>query len=458
MLHHLGLPSLRPTRSSGSVVPGRGLQRKPSGLFSNSLSKLSPKSRSCSPEAAKEAETIDLDSDEDGAKPRQPSKLTPIGSEEEAPDAARSNTWGARAWHQSTLLPAARKGNPIHSRYKDEVGDTPDSSLSASRSDSSPRTSSGSSEHFQGMMGDLKLESLDSDALITKDFGRRHRRTSSSYPSHGKASTRIQSPESMYRPNRLSFTNLSRYGRANDRLSNLRSTLDSDESYDATMTTTASDATEEANAAIAEWRDQRQLRPAEASFHKYPLLESTEVLPGDSASQQPSPSGARLPSGSPGSAAGRLTWRSGDPIKNQYDGIHEANNRLQSPDSTMQPPCTPANQNPQRPSKRKASVFSLHSLTGSISKHRKFGLRQWASSVYQQGSKRLATRLKWIRPARRDRGLFESWRMRRRGTSQEPSSPCKEKAERASEHRVCATAGWWDEGVSRFQAPDYMNF
>lgn len=308
-------------------------------------------------------------------------------------------------------------------------------------------------------MGDLKLDALDSDASILGDFGRQQRTTSSSYPSHGKASTRIQSPESMHRPNRLSFTNLSRYGRANDRLSNLRSTLTSDESYDMTMTTTASDALAEADTAIAEWQDQQRLRPAEASFHRSPLLlGSTEILPGDSASQQPSPSGARLLSGTPGSATGRLTWRSGDPMKNQYDGIHEANNRRQSPDSTRQPPCTPANQDPQRPSKRKASIFSLHSRTGSLSKHRKSGLRQWASSVYQQGSKRLATRLKWIRPARRDRGLFESWRRRRRGTSQEPSSPCREKAERTVEHRVCATAGWWDEGVSRFQAPDYMNF
>jgi hypothetical protein len=307
-------------------------------------------------------------------------------------------------------------------------------------------------------MGDLKLDAFDSDASILGDFDRHHRTTSSSYPSHGKASTRIQSPESMYRPNRLSFTNLSRYGRANDRLSNLRSTLASDESYDVTMNTTVSDVLTEADTAIAEWQDHQQLRPAEASLHRIPLLESTEILPGDSASQQPSPSGGHLPCASPGSATGRLTWRSGSPMKNQYDGIHEANNRHQSPDSTRQPPCTPANQNPQRPSKRKASVFSLRSRTGSISKHRKFGLRQWASSVYQQGSKRLATRLKWIRPARRDRGLFESWRMRHRGTSQEPSSPCREKAERTAEHRVCPTAGWWDEGVSRFQAPDYMNF
>ncbi|TFB03325.1 hypothetical protein CCMA1212_004219 [Trichoderma ghanense] len=452
MLHHLSLPSLRSAQSSGSVVPAKPLPRKSSGLFSTSLSKLSPRSRSCSPEATKPPASVDLDSDEDDPKPRQPSKLTPIASEEEAPNASRSSTWGARPWHQSTLLPAPRKGNPIHSRY-------PDSSLSGSRSDSSPRASSESSENFQGLMGDLKLDALDSDASILGDFGRQQRTTSSSYPSHGKASTRIQSPESMHRPNRLSFTNLSRYGRANDRLSNLRSTLTSDESYDMTMTTTASDALAEADTAIAEWQDQQRLRPAEASFHRSPLLlGSTEILPGDSASQQPSPSGARLLSGTPGSATGRLTWRSGDPMKNQYDGIHEANNRRQSPDSTRQPPCTPANQDPQRPSKRKASIFSLHSRTGSLSKHRKSGLRQWASSVYQQGSKRLATRLKWIRPARRDRGLFESWRRRRRGTSQEPSSPCREKAERTVEHRVCATAGWWDEGVSRFQAPDYMNF
>ncbi|UKZ73596.1 hypothetical protein TrVFT333_001243 [Trichoderma virens FT-333] len=216
--------------------------------------------------------------------------------------------------------------------------------------------------------------------------------------------------------------------------------------------------------AIAEW--QGQPRPRAAPYNQYELVESTDVLPSDSASQQPSPSGARHPIGARSSSkkARGLIWESVDTIKDQYDGINEANNRLESPAPTVRSPCTPSNQEPlHKKTKRKASVFSLHSLANPLSKHPRFGLRKWASSMYQQGSQRLnQARLKWIRPARQDRRMFEAWRLRHRGTTQEPS-PCKEKANRnygiySSESRVCANEDWWMEGVKIFEAPKWMNF
>lgn len=314
------------------------------------------------------------------------------------------------------------------------------------------------------MMNDLKLDASGPAPLITEGISRHLRKTSSSYPSHGKASTRVQSPASMFHLNKLSLTNLSRFGKANDRLSNLRSTLSSDEGYDLSMNTNPPEAMEEAITAIAEW--QGQLRPRVASYGKYQLLESTEVLPSDSASQQQGSSGARLPLLTPSSTkdTAGLTWGSVGLINGQYDGVHEANNELESPDPIMRPPSTPANrEHPHKQSKRKASAFSLHSLTNPLSKHPRFGLRKWASNVYQQGSQRLSlARLKWIRPARQDRRMFEAWRMRHRGTNQEVS-PCKEKADRnsglfSSERRVCANEDWWKDGVSRYEAPKWMNF
>ncbi|KAK4061221.1 uncharacterized protein Triagg1_10393 [Trichoderma aggressivum f. europaeum] len=312
------------------------------------------------------------------------------------------------------------------------------------------------------VMNDSKYE-LSGPVPSMLEMSRHLRKTSSSYPSQGKASTRIQSPESMFRPNKLSHTDLSRFSKANDRLSNLRSTLSSDEYYDRTMSTNPLEVME-AVATIMERQGQPQ--PRVTPYNQYELVESTEVLPSDSASQHPSPSGAHLAIGTHGSSKKPrgLTWESLDTINGQYDGANEANNRLESPASAVRSPSTPADQeHPIKKIKRKASVFSLHSLANPLSKHPKLGLRKWASSVYHQGSQRLSqARLKWIRPARQDRRMFETWRMRHRGTDSE-SSPCKEKADRnsgiySSEGRVCASEDWWMDGVKIFEAPKWMNF
>lgn len=109
------------------------------------------------------------------------------------------------------------------------------------------------------MIDELRLDTSDPSPSMAddiKNINRYLRKTSSSYPSQGHASTRVQSPESMLRPNKLSFTDLSRFGKANDRLSNLRSTLSSDGGYDKTMSTAPPEAMEEAITAIAQWQGQ----------------------------------------------------------------------------------------------------------------------------------------------------------------------------------------------------------
>ncbi|KAH6607773.1 hypothetical protein Trco_004086 [Trichoderma cornu-damae] len=315
------------------------------------------------------------------------------------------------------------------------------------------------------MMDNMKLDVPDPASPTTKGIRRHLRKTSSSYPSREDVSTRVQSPESMLHPYKLSLTNLARFSRANDRLSNLRSTLSSDGGYDVSMSTAPPEAMEEAITDTAQW--QGEPRPRAAPYNKYQLSESTDVLPGDSASQQQNPSGAHLPLSTPRSAndAGGLTWGSVELLKGQYDGTHEANNRFESPDPTIRSPCTPANQeHPHKQSKRKASVFSLRSLTNSLSERPRFGLRKWASAVYQQGSHRLSlARLKWRQQARRDRSMFEAWRVRHRRMTRD-GSPCKGKAgwsrgaSFSPERKVCANEDWWTEGVSRFEAPKWMNF
>ncbi|KAL7915731.1 hypothetical protein GGI35DRAFT_465743 [Trichoderma velutinum] len=453
MRQHFILPSRRPAQSD-SVFSGKTLARKHSRLFGTSLPKTPAQSRSTSFETPRSAEITESDRDEE-VQLCKGSNLAPTLNEEEeilGVDATPSSTW---RWKDHRQL-------PFRPKCRDTDGDARDTSFSSTITAPPPSVISQINDHDTTMMNEPKHD-MSGPAPSMSEMSRHLRKTSSSYPSQGKASTRIQSPESMFRPNQLSLTDLSRFSKANDRLSNLRSTLSSDEYYDRTMSTNPLEVME---AITAIMERQGQTRPRETPYNQYELVESTEVLPSDSASQHPSPSGARLPISTCSSSkkARGLTWESLDTINGQYDGANEETNRLESPVSTIRSPCTPADQErPHKQTKRKASVFSLHSLAHPLSKHPKLGLRKWASSVYHQGSQRLSqARLKWIRPARQDRRMFETWRMRHRGTNQE-SSPCKEKADRnsgiySSEGRVCASEDWWMEGVKIFEAPKWMNF
>ncbi|KAL7921640.1 hypothetical protein ACQKWADRAFT_294859 [Trichoderma austrokoningii] len=325
---------------------------------------------------------------------------------------------------------------------------------------SSPRVISQSSDLFLKLIDELRLDTSEPSPSLTDDIeniNRYLRNTSSSYPSQGYASTRVQSPESMLRPNKLSFTDLARFSKANDRLSNLRSTL-SDEDCDKSLGTVPPEAMEDAIAAIAKW--QGQLQPRAASYNKYQLSESAELLPSDSASQQPSPSGVHFLPSTPASAKskGGLTWGSAEHIKGQLDGTHEATHQAESPD-----PAVISSSAPDRPSKRKASAFSLRSLTDSFSKRPRFDIRKWASTFYRQGSQRLnMARLKWRHQTRPDRGIFEAWRARHRRAAQNMSAdqeePEKDCGTFATERKVCSNEDWWKDGVSRYEAPKWLNF
>lgn len=331
----------------------------------------------------------------------------------------------------------------------------------------SPRAISQTSDRFLRMIEELRLDTSDPSPSLTddiKNINRYLRNTSSSYPSQGHASTRVQSPESMLRPNKLSFTDLSRYSKANDRLSNLRSTLSSDGYFDKSSSTAPPEAREDAIAAITQW--QGQVRPRAASYNRYQLSESAEVLPSDSASQQPSPTGVHFLPSTPASAKtkGGLTRGSAEHMKSQLDGTHEATHQVESPDPASRSSSAPANHgHPYRQSKRKASAFSLRSLTNSLSKRPRFDIRKWASDFYRQGSQRLnMARLKWRHQTRQDRGIFEAWRARHRRVAQntfpDQAELNKECGTCSTERKVCSNEDWWSDGVSRYEAPKWMNF
>ncbi|PTB45794.1 hypothetical protein M441DRAFT_76843 [Trichoderma asperellum CBS 433.97] len=457
MLHYSTLPSRRNPLPPGAAFPGsQSFRYQHSSQFVFNSPGVPSQPQSCSPEAIKPAET-ELDHDDNDAESCKRSKPKPTAVDTEGNDAiefdpADSDTWAS--------LPA-----PLNN--EDGNGEIHDSSLLSSPETLSPRVISQSSGRFLKMIDELRLDASDPSPSMTddiKNISRYLRRTSSSYPSQGHVSTRVQSPESMFRPNKLSLTDLSRFSKANDRLSNLRSTLSSDGGYDKTMSTAPPEATEEAITAITQW--QSQVRPRVASYNKYQLSESGEVLPSDSASQQQSPSGVHFLPPTPASATskGGLTWGSVEHFKGQLDGTHETSSRFESPDLALRLPGAPSNHgHPHRQSKRKASVFSLRSLTNSLSKRPRFGLRKWASTFYRQGSQRLnMARQKWRYQPRQGRGVFEGWKTRYRRVAQN-MFPGQEEQKKddgtcSAERKVCSNEDWWRDGVSRYEAPKWMNF
>lgn len=262
------------------------------------------------------------------------------------------------------------------------------------------------------------------------------------------------------RVDRLSLSDLSRFGRGNDRLSYLGSGSTASSTRQAQGDANHHEAIHEATAAISGWQDEPRptKRPA---YNQYELADSSEVLPGDSLSQRLSPpplefeplasaiSGCASPSD--GSAT---TWESLQRLKGQYDGPADPQ-RPKGPGSASSPP--------PRPNKRSASQFSLRSLTRSFSKRPRLrGIRKLASHVYRGGGRRLTLAChKWRLQKEQERRQFEAWKANRR--RERPADPLKGKSEPgfgtfSLERGRYGNEEWWQEGVAKYQAPSWMLF
>ncbi|KAM4064605.1 hypothetical protein HRG_005027 [Hirsutella rhossiliensis] len=262
------------------------------------------------------------------------------------------------------------------------------------------------------------------------------------------------------RVNRLSLSDLSRFGRGNDRLSYLRSSSTVSSTQQAEGDTSHQEAMDEATAAISGWQDEpRPLqRPA---YNQYELADSSEVLPSDSLSQRLSPTPLEFEPLAPAidsrtspSDVSESTLNSLQRLKNQYDGPADSQ-RLKGSEPTSLPPL--------RPNKRSASQFSLRSLTRSFSKRPRLqGLRKLATHVYRGGSRHLSlARHRWRLQKEQERRQFEAWKAKRR--RERPADPLKGKSERgfgtfSFERGRFGNEEWWKEGVAKYQAPGWMLF
>lgn len=117
---------------------------------------------------------------------------------------------------------------------------------------------------------------------------------------------------------------------------------------------------------------------------------------------------------------------------------------------------------PLRKLKRKASQFSLKSITEPFSKRPRLGLRKWAASVCREGSRRFSiARQKWKHQTEVEKRDFAAWKAARRRSR--PADPLIGKSEKGfgvfSFDRVKhGGEEWWQEGVSKYQAPKWMVF
>lgn len=276
---------------------------------------------------------------------------------------------------------------------------------------------------------------------------RRVQSPSSSYPSEGKNISRIQSPlstSSVLQTNKLDLADLAGFIEGLGAPPNL--------STDSPVSPPQSDdhgsghdaAGDEAAAAITQWLDES---PAQES--------------------RPEPEHALATSKK------QVRLSLGDARGDQFDGGMEST-RLQSPIFSAPPTNKTSkrisSEGDQRPAKRKASIFSLHSISSTLAAKRprlSENIRRFASSAQREGAakfKQARHFLKQLSQAdkahdKAKKAEFEAWRANRRRAR--PSDPLKGKWEKGHglfsvERSMYGTEEWWQEGVAQYQAPSWM--
>lgn len=295
----------------------------------------------------------------------------------------------------------------------------------------------------------------------------RERTASSDYAAEGQKSPLNRTVASPACGGSLNLKDLTKYGSATYNLSDLRSRTPSSKTQDSSAHNSHHEAIADAEAAATEWLgESRHGRKRTDSYGQYELADSCEVLPLDSLSQQgksteslaavtPAP---KIPAVTKARKVSSVTFEQPIPVHKQFDGIGESPH-AESPDPTHEPPRLSARLGN---GKRSASHFSLRSLTESLSKRPRIGIKKLASSVYN-GSKRVFTHVRQGFKQKDSQGKreFENWRAKHR--QEHPADPLKGKPEKgfgafASEKRHRKDEDWWTEGVKKYEAPHWMKF
>lgn len=258
------------------------------------------------------------------------------------------------------------------------------------------------------------------------------------------------------------MSRLSQFGKANDRLSNLRSSSSSSEVIKASPHNSLHEAIADATATATQWQGERQ--PIE-SYHRYELGDSTEILPADSSSQRggyestyigaKSIPDAHLPRYNDIAGGGQITI-----LEHQFDGMEEFP-CPGSPSPTSVYPGRATNDFGPKLSKRTASHFSLRSLTRSFKRPR-LDIKRLASNVYRSSTRKMSRVRNLMRRQHEDEmRQYAAWKAQRRRSC--PADPLKGKSEKgfgtfSMERDHSSRDDWWKEGVGKYHAPAWMKF
>jgi hypothetical protein len=260
---------------------------------------------------------------------------------------------------------------------------------------------------------------------------------------------------------RLSLSDLSEFVKENDYLSNLCSSTSSSHPESANADNSTHAAITDAAAVITEWQGERNASSSSSS------CKDDEDFPKCSdrnPSMAPSPTEHSTSETAPDPDIARNYTRTNiQGAKYQLDGAADAE-RQKSPDINflMEPLRLTNEESLSKQTKRRASQFSLRSITDSFNKRPRLGLHKLASTVYEQGTKHIRhARWQWKQQAEKERGEFQAWRARRR--RDRPADVLKGRHEGGFgtfclERSRYEHEPWWRDGVSRYQAPSWMMF
>ncbi|KAF4976114.1 hypothetical protein FZEAL_7184 [Fusarium zealandicum] len=289
-----------------------------------------------------------------------------------------------------------------------------------------------------------------SDSSSSKFDSEHIRSTSSSYPEQGVSSTRIQSPVSDLGIPKLSLGDLSQYSRANDRLSNLRSSSSSSRVRPVSAESTR-EAVSDASAAVKEWQRQPLV-----SYHRYELSHSIEDLPTESTRARNSEQSRESQSSSDGTVVTQeINQLKIMDINSQCNGVAEQSHP-QSPSPSVEP-----RRIWPRVLKRSASGISLRSLTRGVKRSRT-EVKRLASSAYHSSSHRLGQARESIKRHHGDqKKQYSAWKAMRRKFK--PGDAIKRKPEKgfatfSVERSQHGHQTWWKTGVKKFRSPTWMQF
>lgn len=272
----------------------------------------------------------------------------------------------------------------------------------------------------------------------------RVRSSSSTYDAQDSVMSRVQSPDTPVLCPTIRVADFSKYGQANDSLSNIHSSSSASE---VTFGGNPCEPLKDAADAILEW--QGEICSDSPQYNAFSHAEISEVLPSDSLSGSISFGMFR-----PLEVKKRHVMEKEPSVRFQYDGGNDHRNA----DS----PSIPPHFGP-RAAKRKAPHFSLRSISSQIAAKRpRLGLRKMASTAYEKGSRQLSqVRRRLVEQSKSERKDFAAWRATQRRSR--PADPLMGKPEKglasfALDRGLHSHEDWWQDGVRLYQAPPWLHF